>query len=209
MSKTATKIFREPQEVTARLAELQLDRDSLLAVIDVAMDAAGEKTPFHCANAAGTFAYQYGTHALRDRFVGEVWKVNRDGNIEAIKHATRPIKVAFANVDHACREYPNGPKPLRKRGVGTEQVCSGNSLFGPDELPEYVAEAEDGCAMYFLMVDPNGAAELTRPVVQNGTFSGYVERIYLTHGREEEMDITFDDADATGEYDPVVARKKP
>lgn len=204
MSFAITKYFREPWESDKRLSEMQLTKQPLLDTVDIAVDAAGEKTPFHCANAAGTFSYQYGTFALRANHVGDIWKINRDGGVEAILNEALKIKVVFQNVDRACDD-DQGPKPIGPKGSGTERVCSGN-LF--PSLPEYVPEPSDEYAVYYLMVDANGAAELTRPVVKNNTFSGYIERIYLTFGRpEDELDISFDDGDATEEFDPVVARK--
>ena len=80
--------------------------------------------------------------------------------------------------------------------------------IGFPTLPEYAPEQSDDYAVYYLMVDTKGAAELTRPVVKKNTFTRYIERIYLSNGRpEDEPDVSFDDGDATEEFDPIVARK--
>jgi hypothetical protein len=69
MKRVETVVRREPWEVGARLAELQLGPiGRLLRVRSIAISASADATPFHPANAAGTFAYQHGTFALRDEF---------------------------------------------------------------------------------------------------------------------------------------------
>lgn len=101
MERVETKIFNQPWDVDRRLQEMKLDRSLLLEVRDVARNASMNATPFHPANAAGTFGYQDGSWALRDRFVGDVWVVDRADGVEAIKCEDLKIKVAFCNVDAA------------------------------------------------------------------------------------------------------------
>ena len=48
-------------------------------------------------------------------------------------------------------------------------------LFG--SLPEYAPQQPEGWANFYLMVDPWGAAELTRPVVEHNTFTASIERV--------------------------------
>lgn len=81
------------------------------------------------------------------------------------------------------------------------------NLFG-DDLPEFAPIPAGGVATYYMMVDENGAAELTRPVVKGQTFSAYVERIYLSDGSDMDTDIlSLDDGDRADDFDPQVARK--
>lgn len=204
----ATRYVTKPEDVSGRLAELGFDLPTLLEVRDVAMTASGNATVFHAANAAGTFAYQDGTWALRDRFVkpeGE-WEVDRAHGIEAIVNATRQVKTAFANVDIACSDSQK-PEPRSRKGAGGEKVF-GEDLFA-GTLPEYAPVPKDGMAAYYLMVDSKGACELTRPVVRGGTFTNYVERIYLSAGIEPDgLAITLPDNPPVSEFDPEVVRKK-
>lgn len=81
------------------------------------------------------------------------------------------------------------------------------NLFG--SLPEYAPRQPDGWATYYLMVDENGSAELTRPVVKDGTFTAYIERIFLAEDGILERD-PFDSHkdDEADEFDPQVIRKK-
>jgi hypothetical protein len=198
-----TKYFREPWESDQRLNQLQVTRRGLLEVRDVAMQERANATNFHPSNAPGTFGYHHGTWALRDRFVGEHWDVDRSDGIEAIWNEELKIKIAFCNVDLACNNY-HIPKPLSEKGAGAERA-SGTPLFG--SLPQYAPRQEGASQLYYLMVDPDGAAELTRPVVSGGTFITAVERIYLSYGGEDDPAVVGENNEPVDNFDPLVVRK--
>lgn len=201
-----TRVLREETDIDTRLGELGLDRRLLLEVRDVARGAASNATPFHPANAAGTFSYQEGSWALRDRFVGDEWEVDRAEGVEAMKNERLGLRVVFSNVDIAAHDEKK-PKPRSPKGAGAERACMGN-LFGTD-LPEYARLDSEAVATYFMMVDERGAAELTRPVVEGKTFSAYIERIYLSDGSDTELDkLLLDDGDRADDFDPMVVARK-
>lgn len=203
---TETRIMRAEFEADVRLNELTLPRRLLLEVRDVSRAAASNATPFHPANAAGTYAYQEGTWALRDRFVGGDWYVERTEGVEAIRNDKLGLRVIFSNVDIAADDEKK-PKPRSPKGAGAERACVGN-LFGSD-LPEFAPLEIDGVATYYLMVDERGAAELTRPVVKGRTFSHYIERIYLSNGVDDELDsLRIDDGERADDFDPMVVVRK-
>ena len=208
MMMIVTRYLREPDDVEGRLAELGTALATLPEIRDVAMTASANATAFHAANAGGTFSYHDGTWALRDRHVrpeGE-WEVDRTLGIEAIVNETRSVKIAFQNVDLACDDTQK-PKPRSKKGAGGEKVFGGDLFAGT--LPEYAPTPKDGMAAFYLMVDSKGACELTRPVVKGGTFTGYVERIYLSSGSEFDADsLLAPEADPVVEFYPEVVRKK-
>jgi hypothetical protein len=204
------RVLREDWEVLPRLAEMQLEKGKLLSARSIAVGAAADATPFFPANAAGTLSYHYGTFGLRNEFVGDNWVVDRSNGVETIKNEAKRIKIVFANVDVACNDE-HEPKPRSTKGAGAERLCAGNDLFGG--LPRYVkvAEAsEDGWTVYYLMVAPNGAAELSRPIVKGGTFQKFIERLYLSDGSDmdSEPKFSFDHDDVADDFDPKVARKK-
>lgn len=204
MAMIETVIVRKPWDVDRRLNELGLDRKTLLKVVAVALAASADATPFHPANAAGTLAYQHGTFALRDEFVGAIWTLDRPDGVEAISNETKKVKVAFANVDSTCQDE-HLPKPRSRKGAGAERVCNG-SLF--DDLPHFAPAQSGAWATFYLMVDQDGAAELSRPVVENGTFEFCIERIYLTDGADlDRIVLPLDDDDVAEGFDPHVARK--
>lgn len=199
-------VLKEPHEVNRRLAELELDPEILLKVRAIALNAAADATPFHPANAPGTFAYHHGTWALRDGFIvpNSNWRLDRSNGLEAIANDKIQVMVIFANVDVACNDEQK-PKPRSQKGAGSERACSGNLLF--DKLPEY-APAQTGWATYYLMVSESGAAELTMPVVKGGTFTAWPERIYLSDGSDFDPTVlNLDNGDTVDNFDPQVVRK--
>ncbi len=199
-----TKILREPWDVDPRLKRLGLDRQKLLQVRAVAVNQAKNATPYHCANAAGTFAYQHGTFALRNLHVGKDWFVDRAGGVEAIANRVRKVRLIYTNVDIACSDDLQ-PKPRSHKGAGAERLCNAN-LFGT--LPHYSPPANDDFAAFYLMVDEKGAVELTQPVIAGGTFSSYVERIYLSDGKDLDGEpLLLDDDDLIENFDPMVVKK--
>ena len=205
MEVVETKIQRERWDVDRRLNEMGFTRRGLLTIRDGAMNESANATPFHAANAAGTFSYHNGTWGLRDTYVGEDdWALDRSDGIEAIRSDTRMLKVAFSNVDLACDD-DHVPQPRSKKGAGAERATSAG-LF--DNLPRFAPRPVGGHALYYLMTDQDGAAELTRPVVKGGKFATPIERIYLSDGSEDEAGaLSVDDTDETPIFDPQVARK--
>jgi hypothetical protein len=201
-----TRVLKEVWDVERRLRELALSRAGLLVIRDVALNEAANATPNHCANAAGTFSYQHGTWALRDQFVGLGWTVDRTDGVEAIFNKELNIRVAFQNVDRACDDE-NPPAPRSEKGAGAERLCEGNGLFG--QLPRFAPVPFDKCATFYLMTAPDGACELSRPVIANGAFTAYVERIYLSDGSDfgENKRLPLDSDDAVTDFDPQVIRK--
>ncbi len=138
---------------------------------------------------------------MRDEFVGDEWKKDTENGVEAIRNDEIKVKVIFTNVDIACNDF-HYPKPRSKKGAGAERACMGN-LFG--NLPTYAPKPQEGWATYYIMLDPEGRAELTRPVVKGNTFIQWIERIYLPdNAGEEEAKHVIEDA---VDLDPVVARK--
>ena len=204
MERVKTQVLKQPWDVDRRLSEIGLNRERLLTARGVAINQAANATPHHCANASGTFAYQHGTWALRNQYVGEKWKVDRTNGVEAIINISLGIRVVFSNVTIACDDE-NEPKPRSAKGAGAERLCMGN-LF--EDLPRYVRRQDEKIATYYLMVDEKGAVELTRPVISGGTFSEYVERIYLSDGNDLTSErLSLDDDDAVTDFDPQVVRK--
>lgn len=205
MALIETKILREPYEVDLRLAQMGLTRSGLLKVRDGALGAAADVTPIHCANAPGTFSYHIGVYMLRDQYLGEVWKMARPNGVEVIRNEATRILVGFSNVDVACDDE-NAPEPRSEKGAGAERVEQCAGLFG--DLPRYAEKPEsDAWAMYYLMVDHNGRAELSRPVIKDKTYSGFIERLYLSNGDDLGGQGLRLDGEIADGFDPQVVRK--
>src|SRR5947209_8061955 len=138
MDAVETIILLEPWKIEPRLKELALTRKGLLEARDVALHDSANATLFHAANAAGTYAYHSGTWALRDRFVGGDWVLDRSDGVETIRNEKLKLKVAFSNVDLACDNF-HIPKPRTKKGAGAERA-TGADLFGLAGLPHYAPQ---------------------------------------------------------------------
>lgn len=203
MDAIQTVILRDELDIEPRLRELGLTKEGLLHVRDVAISGSANTTAFHAANASGTYAYHEGTWALRDRFVGGDWSVDRSDGVETIKNSKLKVRVAFSNVDEACSPF-HMPKPRTKKGAGAERVV-GSDLFGG--LPQYSPRPSGDWSFYYLMVDQHGAAELTRPIVKGGTFIAAFERIYLSTGLASDAIVTDETSDVAAEFEPEIARK--
>jgi hypothetical protein len=200
-------ILREPWEVTPRLLELSLAKNKLLQVRDIAVHEAASATAFHAANAPGTFSYHHGIWALRDRFVSDDWVLDRTNGVETIRNNKLKVIVGFCNVDLACVDA-HRPQPRTQKGSGSERVTSAVGLFDDVSLPHYAPRPKGEWQFFYLMVDKNGAAELTRPVVKGGKFIATIERIYLTYGSDDDgVGIQQDVPDTVIEFDPQIARK--
>jgi len=202
MDALETVISRDTWDADRRFKEMELSRPGLLAVRGVAMGERASATPFHCSNSPGTLAYHQATWALRNEFVGGNWALCRQDGIEGIRNDALKIKIAFSNVDLACDDN-HIPKPRSEKGAGAERASG--TLFG--DLPHYAERPTGDVALYYLMVDQYGAAELTRPIVKNRTFVSAVERIYVTDGEDDGTALLEIDNPASASFDPQVVRK--
>lgn len=199
-----TRIRKEQWDVDRRLAELSLTRDGLLRARAIAMGAAADATVFHPANAPGMLAYIQGVYALRDQFVGDEWEMDRSNGVEMIRNDRLLLKVGFSNVDQACDDEQD-PRARSRKGAGTERACHGN-LF--PYLPKYAPDPADEWATFYLMVDVDGAVELSRPVIRGDNFGPFLERNYLSDGSDFDGEsLALDEGDVADDFDPLVARK--
>ena len=198
-----TRMFKAQYDVDRRLAEIALTRDRLQVVVATALSAAADATLFHPRGAAGVLAYLYGVYGLRDQFSNE-WDVCRLDGVEMIQNSSIKVRVGYSNVDKACDD-DHDPQARRRKGSGTERACQGN-LF--EFLPWQLPKSEGEWTTYFLMVDPNGAAELSRPMVIGDNFGPFIERIYVTDGLEfDDEGLLFDEGDVVDDFDPKVIRR--
>ena len=88
MAVVEAMVLKELWDVDRRLQELDLVRDGLLTARDVALHESANATPFHPANAPGTFSYHHGTWSLRDQFVGRKIAGKQNG-LKIVQTASR------------------------------------------------------------------------------------------------------------------------
>ncbi|HJS84282.1 MAG TPA: hypothetical protein VJ779_02350 [Acetobacteraceae bacterium] len=207
MAYQKTIIRRDPWQVEPFLKQMNMTVPGLCRVRDVALTERANATDFHPVNAPGTFAYHHGVWALRNEFVGKYWKLECPGGVEAIISSDLTIRVAYANVDLCCDEAHH-PLPCSGKGAGVERLCQGN-LFG-DALPTYTRQhAADGIPLYYVMVDPDGRIELSRPTIEGKSFGPCVERNFISYGHDDDggKRIIHPVTDSPVDLTPTITRK--
>ena len=204
----ATRVLQDPAEIESRLDRLGMHREGLVRAVQVALAERNNATGLHPSNAAGTFSYHHGVAALRRECLGDDWEIDRSDGIEAIRNDALGVKVSFCNVGEACGK--DHPKPRSGKGAGAERA-SGPDLFehvGAGELVRFAPKPFEGPALFYLMVDQQGRAELTRPVIARGTFVAAVERIFLIEDADDgDRGLPLDADDIADDFEPQVVRR--
>jgi len=177
-------------DVTQRLGDFNLVAESFISIGKVARAWADDASPLMPTNAPGTLAYIHGVQELRIQIIGNGWEIDRSCNVEAVINRELGIRIAFQNVDRACDEILP-PIPRSAKGKGAE-VLNGPDLFehfGVEPGP-LTGVKQDGLPTYYVMVGEDGSVELSHPIILNGSYEGFIERIFVHAPREDwERDI--------------------
>lgn len=199
----------DPVQVSNRLEQLGVSKDDLLQVVQAAVGARGNATPFHPKFTPGMFAYIEGTYRLRSELASKGWVpyVSRD-NIESVFNEDTSIKIIYQNADLAGHPVAD-PISTSKKGVGSARVVA----MGQGELfPELSAElpAEMLAEVWYLFVQAEGLdvrAELSCPIsIKDDRFQGFRERIVLVQEGEWDTPDLSDD-EQQPELEVNVSRK--
>lgn len=191
-----TTFHRSPVEAGLRLAGMRLDLNRLLSAGAVALSARRRASALHPANAPGTFSYHDGVEAIRVEFMGrDGWARYAVGGLEGIYNEETQTIILFRNVDRCCDEHKT--PQVGKIGANSKRICAAPLFekFGMD-LPEVVYTLlptsthvkTSKFAVYYLMLDPEGGLELSRPVIEDDAITHCIERIFLQDGRELALD---------------------
>jgi len=65
-------------------------------------------------------------------------------------------------------------------------------------------------ASYYIMVDAKGAIEVSRPVIEDGRYSGFIERIFVSDGSDLgglKLDIDGGAPPPITDFDVTIARR--
>lgn len=184
-------IIDDPEEVRLFLEGNDLSVDGVLFVRDAAHIHMVDTSPLMALNAPGTLAYHYGLLETRVQFLGKGWEISRKGGIEAIFNADKKIKLAYQNVDLACMRATS-PNPRTKKGSGAERECEAN-LFEYFDVPapKLVQLPQDIVPVFCIMVDERGAVEVSRPVIEDEKFTGFIVRAFVSDGTDlGEQEVT-------------------
>lgn len=182
-----------------RLKQLQLDMARLLKVVERVRGASSLVTKNSTSNAAGMKAYLEGPEALRDEFIGDYWECTKDDHLEGIFNKHINVKILFQNVDIACA-YHLEPTARSPKGAASLRACLGNGAKVELPLSKYMdmpppQELEDLSEVYYLMVDHEGSAELSQPIIKAKQFDKFVERIFLVKVDPSENSLIKDESE--------------
>lgn len=165
--------------VQSRLGDFGLSISQITAIAAAARTWAEDASPLMPLNAPGTLAYIFGVHELRQQIVDADWQVDRSCGIEAVVNHRIGIRIGYQNVDQACDPiFP--PAPRSAKGSGAELMC-GPTLFehaGVEAGPLHIVQ-QDGIPTYYVMVGEDGSVELSHPIIKNGNYAGFSERIFV------------------------------
>lgn len=185
MSVFTTQVQETEREVDSRLADFGLNRGQIIAVADAARTWASDASPLMPLNAPGTLAYIFGVQALREQLIGIEWKVDRTQNIESVVNRELGLRIGYQNVDRAC-DRVFLPMPRSAKGTAAEGM-SGPTLFDYQGLSigPLTGVLNDGIPTYYVMVGEDGSVELSHPVIRDGLFKEFHERIFVRGIGEE------------------------
>ncbi len=207
MPSFATAIVQGGPNVAARLADFGIIPEQLLAVGTTARTWADDASPLMPINAPGTLAYIYGVMELRQQLLDGSWTVDRTCGIEAVMSRDRRLRIAFQNVDRACDPiFP--PNPRSAKGSAAESLC-GPTLFeyAGVEAGPLTGVMQDGLPTYYLMVGEDGSVELSHPVISNGSYAHFHERILISSPDIDWVDEIDPETDPVEEFDVKVRFK--
>lgn len=202
-----TIVVEDANEVDRRLANLGLVREQLTAVASVAKTWADDASPLMPTNAPGTLAYIYGVNELREQLLDDSWKVDRTCGIEAVINRELGLRVGYQNVDRACdAHFP--PTPRSAKGSASENLC-GPNLFerAGIEAGPLTGVRSDGVPSFYVMVGEDGSVELSQPIIANGSFKHFVERIFISAPGDDWLEEIDPDTGPIDDFDISVRFK--
>lgn len=196
------------EQSETRLQELGLDLRALLEVIAKTTAERNRVTANHPRGSLGFFTYAEGNRFLRDvLIVGGAWLKDESLHLEGIRSANGQIRVLFQNVHRSC-DIAINPRAISEKKNGSVTVCQTNkaefdqlqlALNNPNESYLQRIAPINGQQVYYLMMDLDGAVELSKPVITDGKFSNFLERIFITEGDQVlNVDRKQDEQDTTG-----------
>jgi len=174
-----TAVLESESDVDRRLQDWDLTREQFIEIAKVATTWADDASPLMPMNAPGTLAYIFGVQELRRQLIDGSWHSDRTGGIEAVVNRSLGLRIGFHNVDIACDPvFP--PHPRSAKGSASENLCGPNLFqhFGVEPGP-LTAVSDDGITTYYVMVGEDGSVELSHPVILDGTYRHFHERIFV------------------------------
>lgn len=211
------RIYSTDWEIDARLQEVfGVTRAALFQVVREVVGARSDAVDDDPVTAAGLLAYIHGTRNTRAIFRAIGWVRHRFNGVEAVKHPTRELTVAYQSVDLAATT-DHSPKAISGKGPGAERMIDlgQGSLFPKeylDALDKRQAEADNRSAWFFCVSvngDDDVRAELSLASgVSGGNFAEFFERIFIVRpGEWAGIRLIEPSASEVVEFEPEISRK--
>ena len=188
-------IVQDDRSISARLRELfDASLDEMIRIVIEAAGAKADSVDDDPVTAPGTFAYIYGTRAIRRTFRAKGWEIDRTNGVESVFHPERGLKMVFQNADLAAVETQE-PRAISEKGNASERaVRLGQRWLFPEM--EMIEVSRATANLWYLFVSIEGMdirAELSRPrSIADGQFAGFHERIFIL--QRGGLDAIFRDA---------------
>jgi hypothetical protein len=214
------RIFREEWDVNRKLAEtFGVLRDDFIPIINEVVGARALKVDNDPVNAAGQFAYIFGTRNTRAMFRSNGYHLHRENGIECVKHPEQNLKITYQSVDFAAL-VNHEPRAISGKGPGSEKTIdlAQGCLFSNEELSSLNQKNVElysiRTGLWHFCVSVNSATDVCAELslvsgIVGGNFGKFIERIFIVNpGEWEKLSINGeqDSGDAV-EFEPVVSRK--
>lgn len=197
MNHHAPAIVSEPDEVSAALARISLDKETVVAVARAAAAARAEVLPIDPISAPGWFAYAHGVRHIRLRLLPQDgWRSSRADNVESAVNDELGIQLCFQNVDKACDPNREPHAISRKGAAARRQVADGQGeLFASLNNDDRYGCAPTVWVICVEATDSSLKAEVSCPMTFEGSqFDGFHDRIFV-------LDEDFDSLETVNEDD--------
>lgn len=134
----ACQVFSDEDEVTARLEQLSLERESLREAVNQANLQRVRLTPNHPSIFPGLEMWGWMVGAVRDQTRPLGWVAHERSNYPLTIHPTRNLAIAVASGDNYVGNFLGMPSSRSRKGKNTVDAVEQNCQFDmfADLLPE-------------------------------------------------------------------------
>lgn len=180
-------LYREPERVEERLAELGLGQELLLQSVRYGQLAFSSCTANHPPLIRGVWAWGETVRGLREALIPLGWERSDFNNYSLVINSEGTVAIAVATGDEGTGVEFASPTTKSKKGPSTANAVSENQdqlLLFPDLEPSIIQLAGEKAMTYILLIHRTGdrvRSELSLPtsIGTDGRVNGWSERILL------------------------------
>lgn len=209
---TESKIYHDLPDVNSKLlTEFGLTRSEIILIAQEAVAGRTSAVPHEPRTAPGVLAYFAGTKGLRDVSVPKGYVADDTNNIASVVNPKTGIQIIYQNVDSAAISSVE-PKAISAKGPASQKMVAHSTL---NMFPALEKEDQQKInrQTWYLCVCMNGEdvrVEISKPYsIDNGQFSGFIERIFIVKMGEWTDPESFSSDEAPAQdFDIQVTKKK-